>query len=112
MVHHVLTTGAYFNGQFKGQPRNRRKQSQWPRLASPDAELTPPLLGGARRRTLDWEARRCARIVSGTSVPAHAAALAQRARAVEPAMVFGRHREVTAAAIPPDSATPYGCHPC
>lgn len=37
IVYHVLTTGADFNGQFKGQPLSRRKQSQWPRLASPDA---------------------------------------------------------------------------
>jgi len=37
IVYQVLTTQTDFTGQFKGQPLSRRKQSQWPRLASPDA---------------------------------------------------------------------------
>jgi transposase len=37
IVYHVLTTKAPFNGRFKNQRLSRRKQSQWPRLASPPA---------------------------------------------------------------------------
>jgi transposase len=37
IVYHVLTTGSEFNGTFKRKPLSRRKQSQWPRLASPPA---------------------------------------------------------------------------
>jgi len=37
IVYYVLLTGTEFNGQFKGVPLSRRKQSQWPRRASPDA---------------------------------------------------------------------------
>jgi len=37
IVYHVLWTGEPFNGRFKGQPLQRTKQLQWPRLASPAA---------------------------------------------------------------------------
>ena len=37
IVYHVLTTREDFNGCFKGRPLSRRKQLQWPRLASPAA---------------------------------------------------------------------------
>jgi transposase len=37
IVYHVLRTQADFNGCFKGTPLKRRKQPQWPRLASPAA---------------------------------------------------------------------------
>lgn len=37
IVYHVLTSGAPYNGQFKGRPVARTKQAQWPRLASPPA---------------------------------------------------------------------------
>ncbi len=37
IVYQVLKTGKDFNGQFKNKPLSRRKQSQWPRLASPPA---------------------------------------------------------------------------
>jgi len=37
IVYHVLRTGEPFNGTFKGQPLQRTKQLQWPRLASPAA---------------------------------------------------------------------------
>jgi transposase len=37
IVYQVLKTGDDFNGQFKNRPLSRRKQSQWPRLASPPA---------------------------------------------------------------------------
>ena len=37
IVYHVLTTGEDFNGCFKGKQLSRRKQLQWPRLASPAA---------------------------------------------------------------------------
>jgi transposase len=37
IVYQVLKTGDDFNGQFKNKPLSRRKQSQWPRLASPPA---------------------------------------------------------------------------
>ena len=37
IVYHVLRTGEPFIGTFKGQPLQRTKQLQWPRLASPAA---------------------------------------------------------------------------
>ena len=37
IVYYVLSTHADFNGCFKGKPLSRRKQLQWPRLASPAA---------------------------------------------------------------------------
>jgi transposase len=37
IVYHVLRTGKPFNGTFQGQPLQRTKQLQWPRLASPAA---------------------------------------------------------------------------
>jgi hypothetical protein len=37
IVYHELSTGEDFNNRFKNKPLNRRKQSQWPRLASPPA---------------------------------------------------------------------------
>lgn len=37
IVYHVLSKQEDFNGLFKGKPLSRRKQSQWPRLASPSA---------------------------------------------------------------------------
>jgi len=37
IVYHVLKTREDFNGHFKKQQLSRRKQSQWPRLASPAA---------------------------------------------------------------------------
>lgn len=37
IVYHVLSKQEDFNGLFKGKPLSRRKQSQWPRLASPAA---------------------------------------------------------------------------
>lgn len=37
IVYHVLHTRTDFNGRFKTKPLSRRKQSQWPRLASPPA---------------------------------------------------------------------------
>ena len=37
IVYHVLSTGEDFNGLFKNRPLSRRKQQQWPRLASPSA---------------------------------------------------------------------------
>ena len=37
IVYHVLHTQTDFNGCFKGTPLRRRKQPQWPRLASPAA---------------------------------------------------------------------------
>ncbi|MHC4067538.1 MAG: transposase [Planctomycetota bacterium] len=37
IVYHVLKKREDFNGLFKGKPLSRRKQSQWPRLASPSA---------------------------------------------------------------------------
>jgi transposase len=43
IVYHVLRTQTDYNGTFKGKPLSRTKRSQWPRLASPDAELIRPL---------------------------------------------------------------------
>ena len=37
IVYQVLKTEEDFNGSFKNKPLARRKQSQWPRLASPPA---------------------------------------------------------------------------
>lgn len=42
IVYHVLKEQIDFNAQFKGVPLSRIKQSQWPRRASPTAQLTPP----------------------------------------------------------------------
>ena len=40
IVYHVLRTGDPFNQQFKGRALTRRKQPQWPRLASRPPSLT------------------------------------------------------------------------
>jgi transposase len=37
IVYQVLSTGEHFNNKFKNKLVSRRKQSQWPRLASPPA---------------------------------------------------------------------------
>ena len=37
IVYHVLANKEDFNARFKNKPLSRRKQSQWPRLASPAA---------------------------------------------------------------------------
>jgi hypothetical protein len=37
IVYQVLQSHEEFNGRFKNQQLSRRKQSQWPRLASPPA---------------------------------------------------------------------------
>ena len=37
IVYHVLSKQQDFNGRFKGKPLSRKKQSRWPRLASPAA---------------------------------------------------------------------------
>jgi transposase len=42
IVYAVLTKGEAFNGIFHGHVLTTRKRQQWPRLASPPAELTPP----------------------------------------------------------------------
>jgi hypothetical protein len=41
IVYHVLKEQTDFNAQFKGVPLSRTKQSQWPRRASPTAQLAP-----------------------------------------------------------------------
>jgi len=57
IVDQVLKTSEEFNHRFKNKALTRRKQSPWPRLASPPASLVPCFRGHA----IDWEARRCAR---------------------------------------------------
>jgi len=41
IVYHVLTKQEDFNGQFKQRPLSRQNHTQWPRRASPPAQLTP-----------------------------------------------------------------------
>ncbi|NIP13698.1 MAG: IS110 family transposase [Pseudomonadales bacterium] len=56
IVYQVLTKREDFNGLFRGMPLPRTKTRQWPRLATPAAELGRG--GCASGHALDWGARR------------------------------------------------------